>query len=60
MTLRSPAVLVTFITLKKKQTQNPTKSAVYSPLWDCGTLFLLTISLRETSFEEVGLGAITH
>lgn len=60
-TLRSPAVLVTFVTLKKQTNkQNPTKSAVYSPLWDCGTLFLLIISLREASLEGVGLGAITH
>lgn len=55
MTLRCPAVQEAFVMLKKKK--KTTKSAFLPHLWDGGILFLLIMSLRETTFEETGLGA---
>lgn len=49
MTLRSPAVEETSVTFKPP---HPHKTCWFSHLWDCGTLFLLIISLRETSVKK--------
>lgn len=57
MTLRCPAVQEAFVMLKTKQKKKTTKSAFLPHLWDGGILFLLIMSLRETTFEETGLGA---